>query len=88
MSRAGLLATFAVFAVASAAAVLAQRTDAFVASRDHPAIEYSKGPVTDRVAELNRKIQDRSVRLKLDGPSGYLRSALDGLKVTTPPRQI
>ena len=81
MSRAGLLATFAVFAVASAAAVLAQRTDAFVASRDHPAIEYSKGPVTDRVADLNRKIRDGSTRLKLDGPSGYLRSTLEALKV-------
>lgn len=81
MSRAGLLATFAVFAVASAAAVLAQRTDAFVASRDHPAIEYSKGPVTDRVADLNRKIRDGSIRLKLDGPSGYLRSTLEALKV-------
>jgi hypothetical protein len=81
MSRAGLLATFAVFAVASAAAVLAQRTDAFVASRDHPAIEYSTGPVTDRVADLNRKIRDGSMRLKLDGPSGYLRSTLEALKV-------
>ena len=81
MSRAGLLATFAVFAVAGAAAVLAQRTDAFVASRDHPAIEYSKGPVTDRVADLNRKIRDGSIRLKLDGPSGYLRSTLEALKV-------
>jgi hypothetical protein len=81
MSRAGLLATFAVLAVASAAAVLAQRTDAFVASRDHPAIEYSKGPVTNRVADLNRKIRDGSIRLKLDGPSGYLRSTLEALKV-------
>ena len=81
MSRAGLLATFAVFAVASAAAVLAQRTDAFVASRDHPAIEYSKGPVTDRVADLNRRIRNGSIRLKLDGPSGYLRSTLEALKV-------
>jgi hypothetical protein len=81
MRRAGLLATFAVFAVASAAAVLAQRTDAFVASRDHPAIEYSKGPVTDRVADLNRKIRDGGIRLKLDGPSGYLRSTLEALKV-------
>jgi hypothetical protein len=81
MSRAGPLAAFAVLASGSAAAVFAQRTDAFVASRDHPAIEYSRGPVTDRVAELNRKIQDRTVRLKFDGPGGYLRSALDGLEV-------
>ena len=81
MSRAGLLAAFVVFAGACAAAVLAQRTDAFVESRDHPAIEYSKGAVTDRVADLNRQIRDRSIRLKFDGPGGYLRSALEGLKV-------
>jgi hypothetical protein len=81
MSRAGLLAAFVVLAGACAAAVLAQRTDAFVESRDHPAIEYSKGPVTDRVADLNRQIQDRSIRLKFDGPGGYLRSALEGLNV-------
>jgi hypothetical protein len=81
MSRAGLLATFAVFAGACAAAALAQRTDAFVASRDHPAIDYSKGPVTDRVTDLNRKIRDGSIRLKLDGPSGYLRSTLEALKL-------
>jgi len=87
MRRAGLLAAVAVLAVfavlagARAAAVYAQRTDAFVASRDHPAIEYSKGPVTDRVADLNRQIHDGSVRLKFDGPSGYLRSTLEALKV-------
>src|ERR1700681_3938889 len=81
MSRAELLAACTVLAAACAAAVLAQRTDAFVESRDHPAIEYSKGAVTDRVADLNRRIQDRSIRLKFDGPGGYLRSALEGLKV-------
>jgi hypothetical protein len=81
MSNAGLLAAFAVFAGACAAAVFAQRTDAFVASRDHPAIEYSKGPVTDRVADLNRQILDGRMRLKFDGPSGYLRSTLEALKV-------
>jgi hypothetical protein len=81
MSRAALLAASVVLAGGSAAAVVAQRTDAFVAPRDHPAIEYSKGPVTDRVFELNRRIQDGRVRLKFDGPSGYLRSALEALKV-------
>jgi hypothetical protein len=78
---AGLLVRSAVLTGACAAAVFAQRTDAFVQPRDHPAIEYSKGPVTDRVAELNRKILDGSIRLQFDGPSGYLRSALEALKV-------
>ena len=52
-----------------------------VQSRDHAAIEYSKGPVADRVAAVNRKLQDGALQLKFDGPSGYLRSALDALNV-------
>jgi hypothetical protein len=82
-SRPGLLAgSVAVFGI-YAITVVAQLPDSFVASRDHPSIEYSKGPVTDRVADLNRKIQDGLVRLRFDGPgaSGYLRSTLDALNV-------
>jgi hypothetical protein len=80
--RAPLAAAFAVFAGAYAVAVFAQRTDAFVASRDHPAIDYSKGPVTDRVADLNRRLQDGAARLTFDPATGYLRSALDALKIS------
>ena len=43
----------------------------------HPAIQYYSRPVTDPVYQLNRKIQDGSVRLKFDGAQGYLRSLLD-----------
>ena len=64
-----------------ASAVLAQRMDVFVASRDHPAIEYSKGPVTDRVAELNRGLEEGRVRLTFEESTGYLRSTLQNLKV-------
>ncbi len=81
MRRAGLLTGFALFSGIYASAVVAQRTDAFVASRNHPAIDYSNGPVTDRVADLNRKLQDGSVRLKFDAASGYLRSALEALNL-------
>ena len=81
MTRWGLLTAFAVFAGVFAAAALAQRTDAFVVSRDHPAIEYSTGQTTDRVLDLNRRIRDGSVRLAFDGASGYLRSTLDALNV-------
>jgi hypothetical protein len=80
MSRPFFLLAFFVCAFAAAVA-LAQRTDAFVASRDDPAIEYSKGPTTDRVSELNRKIQDGRVRLAFDGPTGYLRATLNALNV-------
>src|SRR6202158_2097862 len=70
-----------VFVAATLAVFAAQRTDAFVASRDHAAIQYSTGPVSNRVAELNKKIQDGTIRLTLDGPSGYLRSTLNALDV-------
>src|SRR5687767_4091369 len=63
------------------AAVAAQRTDAFVASRDHAAIAYSNAPVSDRVAALNRQLQAGTVQLTFDPVSGYLRSVLDALNV-------
>lgn len=58
-----------------------QRTDAFVASRNHPAIAYDKAPATDRVAALNRRIQAGEIQLTFDPVSGYLRSLLDALNV-------
>jgi hypothetical protein len=70
-----------VFATVTLAVVAAQRTDAFVASRDHAAIRYSTGPVSNRVTELNKNIQDGTIRLTLDGPGGYLRSTLNALDV-------
>ena len=71
----------AVFAGASAVAVLAQRPDAFQVSRDHPAIEYSTRAEATSVTTLNRQIQDGDVRFAFDGKSGYLRSVLDAFKI-------
>ena len=68
-------------ALAGAAAAFAQRRDAFVASRDHPAIAYAKGAVSDPVFQLNRRIQDGTVRLQFDRTHGYLRSVLAALGV-------
>src|ERR1700693_5436109 len=53
----------------------------FSGGLQHPAIQYYTRPVTDPVYQLNRKIQDGSVRLKFDGAQGYLRSLLDALNV-------
>jgi hypothetical protein len=78
--RAAVLATLALLAGAWGA-VVAQRTDAFVVSRDHAAIQYASAPVTDRVSELNRKLTEGSVRLTHNGPTGYLKSALEALNV-------
>ena len=63
------------------AAVLAQRRDVFVASRDHPAIAYSRGPVADPVFQLERRLEDGGVRLQFDKPNGYLKSLLAALDI-------
>jgi len=52
----------------------------FDGSPDHPAIDYSTQPVSDPVAELNRKIQAGAVQLQYDAKQGYLRSVLEALK--------
>ena len=66
---------------AGAVAVLAELGGSSLASPDHPAIGYDTRPVTDDVAQLNRKIQDGRVQLKFEGVQGYLRSVLDALNI-------
>ena len=61
--------------------VVAQRPDAFQQSADHPAIAYSKAPVTDAVFQLNQKLADGSVTLTRKPTSGYLESLLAALQV-------
>ena len=63
------------------AAALAQLSGSFSASPDHPAIQYDTRPANDAVAALNRKIQEGKVQLRFEGPSGYLRSVLDALRI-------
>ena len=60
---------------------VAQRRDAYVESRDHPAISYSTGATSDAVSALNNKLQNGSATLKHDESTGYLRSVLDALGV-------
>lgn len=67
---------------ASAVVISGQRGGAFRASRDHPAIAYSTGPVDNAVVDLNRQIRDGVVRLEREGPSGYLASVLDALEIS------
>lgn len=69
------------FAVGAVVAVSAQFADSFVASRDNPAIAYSTGAVSDRVAGLNRRILDGQTRLTFEARGGYLRSVLNALDV-------
>lgn len=70
-----------VLSAAYVAALCAQRTDVFVASRDHSAINYTKGPTDNRVDALNRGIEDGRIHLTFDQATGYLRSTLDALGV-------
>ena len=65
----------------SVAVAFAQRGGVFRASRDHPAIEYSTGPLRDRVSELNRRIEEGTVQLRFERASGYLLSTLEALDV-------
>lgn len=59
----------------------AQLTGTFNNWRDHPAINYNAASATDRVASLNREIENGR-QLAFDGPSGYLRSTLAALGIS------
>src|SRR5215510_8806408 len=59
----------------------AQRRDAFVESRDHPAINYSSGQRSDPVSALDAKLASGSASLNYDESTGYLRSVLESLGV-------
>jgi hypothetical protein len=48
---------------------------------DHSAIAYRSTPAGDPAGQLNLALQTGSAQLTADGPSGYLRSLLDALKV-------
>ena len=74
-------AAAALLAAAAIATVHGQPANAFRASRDHPAIAYSTGPVENAVVELNRRVRDGEAQLAFDDRSGYLRSVLDLLDI-------
>ena len=77
----GLLAATVLPLGMTAALAVAQRTDVFVESSNHPAIAYRTAPVHDAVAELDQKLQQGSVQLPFDRETGYLRAVLDALKI-------
>ena len=60
-----------------------QRGGAFRASRDHPAIRYTDGPVENVIVDLNADLQSGAASLSYDEVSGYLPSVLDFLNVPT-----
>ena len=72
-------ATVLLLAAMAASAVFGQRGGAFRGPRDHPAIQYTDGPVDNVVADLNERLEAGEVDLRWEGRSGYLRSALAAL---------
>ena len=79
--RGGIALGAAALAAAASATVHGQPSNAFRASRDHPAIAYSTGPVDNAVVDLNRQVREGAVELTFDGESGYLRSVLEALDI-------
>ena len=75
------------FAIAIAASVLAgmagaaQRRDAFVGSRDNPAIQYSTRSAATPISNLNQQLQRGAVQLNFEPSRGYLGSVLERLQV-------
>ena len=63
------------------AAVDAQRAGTFMGSPDDPAIRYSTAPVNNVVADVNKKLEQGSIKFMFDNRSGYLRSALEALEL-------
>jgi hypothetical protein len=52
----------------------------FFGTRRDPAIDYDR-PTLDVVADLIRKVEDGTVKLRYEGSGGYLRSVLEALQV-------
>jgi hypothetical protein len=75
------LVVLGLFASSFASAV-AQRPGAFGGARDHPAINYTAGPVTDAVSGLNQALASGAATLTFDeSRGGYLGAVLDALQI-------
>ena len=68
-----MAAAAALAGVAAIVTVHGQPANAFRASRDHPAIAYSTGPVDNAIVDLNRRLGSGAAQLEFDERSGYLR---------------
>jgi hypothetical protein len=71
-----------VFAVAVVSSPIdAQRAGPFRGSSEDPAIKYSTATLNNLVTDVNRRLQDGTLSLTLEGRAGYLRSALEALQI-------
>ncbi len=65
----------------SAKSNTAQRRDAFVQSRLHPAIGYGKVPEDNALARLERRLESGETKLAFDPDNGYLKAVLEALQI-------
>ena len=63
-------------------ALVAQRMDAFVESRHHPAIAYGRGAIDTPIAALNARLASGQATLPFDQRTGYLTATLAALDVS------
>ncbi|MEZ5287440.1 MAG: hypothetical protein R2712_22095 [Vicinamibacterales bacterium] len=82
MPRIPVVAAVFVCAAACWTTLVAQRMDAFVESRHHPAIAYGRGAFDNPVADLNARLADGDATLEFDAGTGYLRATLDALGIS------
>jgi hypothetical protein len=61
--------------------LVAQGGSAFMGSVDDPAIKYSTARLNNIVEEVNRKLNEGTVRLAFEGRGGFLRTALEALQI-------
>lgn len=83
--RASALTISSVLAAGCVVGVIASPVQIPETSSDlvrEPAIAYFTAPVSDPVAELNRKLQSGEVQLTFDDARGYLPSVLQALRVS------
>ncbi len=79
--RPGVLLASAAGLLAVTTVTVAQRTDAFTASRDHAAIRYTATAGNDPIARLNQRLE-AGERLAWTATSGYLPAVLEALNIS------
>ena len=82
MTRVRLPVIVAALVAGCWAALVAQRMDAFVESRHHPAIAYGRGPIDTPIATLNERLATGQARLPFDPQTGYLKATLAALDIS------
>src|SRR5205085_297034 len=71
----------AVIVLAVAVRGFADLDGSYILPRDHAAIQYGAAPVSDPVADLQRRLREGKLPVEYDEAHGYLQSILKALDV-------